>query len=54
MDNGDTELYATLLRLRSRYEEDNMTLLIAFFSFIAGGMFGFLVAAVLIMSDNDM
>ena len=29
-----------------------MTLLIAILSFIAGGMFGFILAAVLVMSDG--
>lgn len=30
-----------------------MTLLVAILSFIIGGCFGFLLAAVLIMSDNE-
>ena len=30
-----------------------MTLLIAFISFIAGGLFGLLLAAVLVISDNE-
>lgn len=30
-----------------------MTLLIAFISFVTGGCFGFMVAAVLVMSDGD-
>lgn len=29
-----------------------MTLFIAFISFVTGGCFGFMIAAVLIMSDN--